>query len=308
VSERQATSRAVHQDVGFFHAKVANLPDGRLKKAIVFILAIARNFERKHLILAAAGLAYYFLMALVPVLIVLAALIAYLPSQSGLEAVTSFMANVIPRQALPEIESMLATIAPHRTGMLSFGLVTAVWLASKAVKGIIMGLDMAYAAQAPRRIWTNRMVAFGLTLGVGLLLLLGVIITLAGPFVSAMLYRVTPIHSLWARLWPFVQWLLSVLIIFAAIELMYIVAPNVPAAGRRTIPGALFAAASWIALAWGFGFYLQHYGVKLDKFYGVLATPIAFVIWLYWSAATILLGAEINSSLQFIRKAGNTMN
>ncbi|HEX7288520.1 MAG TPA: YihY/virulence factor BrkB family protein [Candidatus Angelobacter sp.] len=268
-----------------------------MKNAIALIRQIAANFERKHLILAAAGLAYYFVMALVPVLIVLGAVLAFLPSQDGMGAAASFMANVVPRQALPELESMMATIAPHRTGMLSFGLVTAVWLASKAVKGIIMGLDMAYAAQTPRRIWTNRIIAFALTLAVGLLLLLGVMLTLAGPFVSAMLYRMALMHTLWSSLWPFVQWLLSVLIIFAAIELMYIVAPNMPAAGRRTVPGALFATASWIALAWGFGFYLHHYGVKLDKFYGVLATPIAFVIWLYWSAASILLGAEINSTL-----------
>jgi membrane protein len=273
-----------------------------MKDAIALIRLIARNLERKHLMLAAAGLAYYFLMSLVPVLIVLAAVVAFLPLQNGMEGASSFIANVVPRQAMPALESMLATITLHRTGLLSFGLITAVWLASKAVKGIIMGLDMVYSAQAPRRIWTNRILAFILTLGLGLLLLLGVVLTLAGPFFAALFSGVAPIHSLWSQLWPYMQWLLPTLIIFAAVELMYIVAPNVPAAGRPTIPGALFAAASWIALAWGFGFYLHHYGVKLDKFYGALATPIAFMIWMYWSAATILLGAEINSSLQSMRK------
>src|SRR5690348_18193091 len=35
---------------------------------------------------------------------------------------------------------------------------------------------------------------------------------------------------------------------FSSIEMMYVFAPNLPVAGRRTIPGAFFAAVSWIVL------------------------------------------------------------
>jgi membrane protein len=249
------------------------------------------------LALAAAGLAYNFLLSLIPVLMVLAAVVAYLPLKHGMHDINSFLVNVVPRQALPVIDDLLTKISPHRSGLLSFGLITAVWLASKALKGIIMGLDLAYNVHAPRRIWTTRILAFVLTLAVGLLLLLGVALTLAGPFLGTLLSSVAPIHSVWLRLWPFIQWSLSVLVVFSAIELLYVLAPNIPFTSRITIPGAVFASAVWIALAWGFGFYLQYSGAKLDRFYGVLATPIAFMIWLEWSASAILLGAEINSSL-----------
>ena len=272
-----------------------------MKNAIAFFRQIAADVERKHLMLASAGLAYYFLMSLVPVLIVLTAVVAYLPFKNGMEGMSAFIANVLPRQALPEIEKILKTISPHRTGLLSFGLITAVWLASKAVKGIIMGLDTVYGSQAPRRIWTNRILAFILALGVGVLLIVGVLLMLAGPLVGKLLSKVAPIESLWSEFWPYLQWLLSGLIIFSSIELMYVFAPNVPVAGRRTVPGALFAAVSWILLSWGFGFHLQHYGAKLDNFYGVVATPIAFMIWMYWSSGAILLGAEINCCLQSFR-------
>jgi membrane protein len=271
-----------------------------MKAVIGLVRHIAGNVERKHLMLAAAGLAYYFLMSLVPVLIVLVAVVAYLPLKNGKEGVTALIANVLPRPALPAIEEILNTISPHRSGLLSFGLITAVWLASKAVKGIIMGLDTVYSAKSPRRIWTNRILAFGLTLAVGLLLVLGVVLMLAGPFLGVMFSKAATIESLWLRLWPYLQWLLSALIVFSSIELMYVLAPNLPVAGRRTIPGAVFATVSWVALAWGFGFYLQHYGAKLDNFYGVLAAPIAFMIWMYWSSGSFLLGAEINSSLDSI--------
>lgn len=272
-----------------------------MKIAIALIRQIAANIERKHLMLASAGLAYYFVMSLVPVIIVLAAVVAYLPFKNGIEGLSAFVANVLPRPALPAIEKILNTVSPHRNGLLSFGLITAVWLASKAVKGMIMGLDTVYGAHAPRRIWTNRILAFLLTLAVGSLLVLGVLLMLAGPLLGTLLSKLEPIESLWPKLWPYLQWLLSGLIIFSSIELMYIFAPNLPVAGRRTVPGAVFAAVSWIALSWGFSFYLQHYGAKLDNFYGVVAAPIAFMIWMYWSSGTILLGAEINSCLDSFR-------
>jgi len=268
-----------------------------MRKALAIFRHVATNAERKHLPLAAAGLAYNFLLSLIPVLMVLAAVVAYLPLKHGMQDVNSFLVNVVPRQALPLIEDLLTKISPHRTGLLSFGLITTVWLASKALNGIIMGLDLAYNVQAPRRIWTTRVVAFLLTLAVGLLLLMGVAVTVAGPSLETMLSRVAPIQSLWLRLWPLIQWSFSVLVVFSAIELLYVLAPNIPATRRLTVPGAVFASAVWIALAWGFGFYLYYSGAKLDRFYGVLATPIAFMIWLYWSASAILLGAEINSSL-----------
>jgi membrane protein len=273
-----------------------------LRQATAVIKRTLLDVERKHLQLAAAGLAYYFLMSLVPGVLLLTAVVAYLPLQNGVTTATSFLSHVIPRQAAPLIEDLLTTVGSHRTGLLSLGVISTLWLTSKGVKGVIAGLDMVYQVQRPRRVWTNRFLAFGLTFGVGVLLLLGVILTLAGPLLESLLSRVIPVQSLWIRVWPFVQWSLSALSTFAAIELLYILAPNVPAARRVTIPGALVAAAIWMALSWGVGFFFQYFGsTKLDRFYGVMATPITIAIWLNWGALGMLIGAEINLSIQSLR-------
>jgi len=108
---------------------------------------------------------------------------------------------------------------------------------------------------------------------------------------------------LWAKVWPFLQWSLSALSTFAAIELLYLLGPNVPLRQRVTIPGALVAAFIWMALSWIVGFYLYHLGGdKLDKIYGAMATPITLAIWLNWGALGMLLGAEINLNLQSVQK------
>lgn len=273
-----------------------------MSEATAVIKRTLVNLERKHLELAAAGLAYYFLMSLFPGLVLLTAVVAYLPLQNATEMANSFLGNVMPPQVAPLIQGLSTTIGSHRGGLLSLGIISTLWLTSKGVKGIIAGLDMVYQVQTPRRVWTNRILAFGLTFAVGILLLLGVVLTLAGPVLESLLSRAVPVQSLWVRVWPYVQWSVSAICTFAAIELLYILAPNVPATRRVTIPGAVVAASIWMALSWGVGFFFHYFGgAKLDRFYGVMATPIALAIWLYWGALGMLTGAEINLSIQSLR-------
>ncbi len=275
---------------------------------IAFIKRIFDDFEQKHLMVIAAGLAYYFLMSLVPALLLLTAFMAYLPLHLGAEGAT-FVSYVVPQQVISLFQDLLYRIGPHRTGLLSFGVIVSLWLSSKGFTGIIAGLDIVYNVQKPRRIWTNRILAFGLAFAVGSLLLLGVVLTLLGPTLEALLSRVVPIQSLWLKVWPYIQWLLSALFIFAAIETLYRLAPNIPVKQRLTIPGALVTTVSWLVLTWSLGFYFHHFGdLKVDRLYEFLASPIALVVWLYWSAKAILFGAEFNVGLQSLRAHSKTSN
>jgi membrane protein len=259
--------------------------------------------ERKHLQLAAAGLAYHFLLSFFPGVVLLTAVVAYLPIQNGMAKASTFIGHVVPHQAAPLIEDLLVSVGSHRGGLLSVGIISTLWLTSKGVKAIIGGLDMVYQVQVPRRVWTNRVLAFGLTFGVGVLLLLGVALTLVGPFVESLFSSTTFVHSLWIKVWPYLQWSVSAISTFAAIELLYILAPNVPFARRVTIPGAVIAATTWMVLSWGFSTFVHLFGTtKMDRFYGLMATPITLALWLNWGALGMLMGAEINLNIQ-ARKA-----
>jgi membrane protein len=275
-----------------------------LTAATTFVIQILKNVERKHLNLVAAGLAYYFIMSLFPGLVLLAGVAAYLPLPQGAQSVTTFLGYVMPPQAASLFAQVLGSIRTHRAGLLSFGIIVLLWLSSKGVKAIIAGLDLVYEVRTPRRVWTNRVLAFGLTFGVGVLLLLAVMVMVAGPALKPFLLKALPEHSLFFGVWRYLQWLPAAIFIFAAIELLYLLAPNLPVRQRVTVPGALVVAATWLALSWGLGFYFQRFGeAKLVRFFEFLATPVAVMIWLYWSAFAIVLGAEINASLQAYKNA-----
>ena len=249
--------------------------------------------------LAAAGIAYYLLLSLFPAITLLSAVFSYLPVQNGLSEAASVLGYVIPSQIMTLIEGVLTQATPHRAALLSFGLVTTLWLASIAFKGLILGLDMVHGSNVQRPLWITRILALALTIAVGVLLLTGVILTSIGPSLWAHFSRVMPIESVWFRLGPYLQGLVSALVLFAAIELLYVLGPSLSVSKRVTIPGAAAATVIWLVLAWGLGFYFHHFGEhKFAKFFGFLAAPAAFMTWLYCSAAAVLLGAEINSRLR----------
>ena len=205
----------------------------------------------------------------------------------------------MPPQVMMLIQEALIGITPHRVVLLSFGLVTTLWLASIAFKGLILGLDMVHGSNVQRPLWVSRILALALTIAVGVLLLIGVILTSIGPGLWAHISRLMPIQWPWLRLGPYLQWSVSAFVLFTAIELLYVLGPSLPVSNRLTIPGAATATIIWLVLAWGLGFYFHHFGeVKFARFFGFLAAPAAFMTWLYCSASAVILGAEINSRLR----------
>jgi membrane protein len=201
------------------------------------------------------------------------------------------------------IEELLKRVTPHRVALLSFGLLTTLWLASIGFKGLILGLDMVHGSNVQRPLWVSRILALALTIAVGILLLIGVILTSIGPSLWTHLSGLVPTEPLWLRLGPYVKWSVSAFVLFSAIELLYVVGPSIPVSKRVTVPGAAAATAIWLMLAWGLGFYFHHFGeLKFAKFFGFLAAPALFMTWLYCSAAAVLVGAEINSRLKTVEE------
>ena len=56
------------------------------------------------------------------------------------------------------------------------------------------------------------------------------------------------------------------------------------------------ALVTWLALSSALGLYLRSF-TRLNKTYGALAAGIALMLWLYWTAFSILVGAEFNANL-----------
>lgn len=111
------------------------------------------------------------------------------------------------------------------------------------------------------------------------------------------------LSAIWAWVWPYVHWTVSVLFTVLAVETLYFLAPNVKQRFWATLPGAILAVGTWIALSFLLGIYFRNFA-NFNKTYGTMGAAVASMVWLYWTGFAMLMGAELNAELAKRTKAG----
>ncbi len=129
---------------------------------------------------------------------------------------------------------------------------------------------------------------------VGALAVLALALMVVGPGFGRWLAEKAELGGVFVALWPYLRWTLAIACAVLSIELIYMWAPSVRRSFRSTLPGAVMALATWLALSSLLGLYLRNFG-KLNKTYGTLAAAVALLLWLYWTAFAILVGAQFNA-------------
>src|SRR5437588_4565765 len=181
----------------------------------------------KHTLQMAAALSYYFVISIFPALILLSAILAYLPVADLFNQAISLMSGFIPPDSMDLMRKVLAdVVTPNRGTFLSFGLLGTLWTASGGFAAAIEALNIAYEVEEARPFWITRPTAIGLTLlGVALVLIaLGVMIV--GPEFGTWVSLRLHLSWLFAEAWPYIHWTVSVLFTVLAIEFLYFLAPN----------------------------------------------------------------------------------
>ena len=103
----------------------------------------------------AAELAYYFLLALFPMLIFLTSLIGFLPDAQ--ENIFRALASVMPGEAMKLVHETIHDVVRNRGGgLISFGALGALWAASGGVSAVMNALTVAYDAKEDRSFWMVR--------------------------------------------------------------------------------------------------------------------------------------------------------
>ena len=262
--------------------------------------ALGRTYEgvqRKHTTQMAAGLSYYFVMSLFPLLIVFAATVAYLPVPNLFDQALALASRFMPHDSIGLVKAVLRqVITPHRGKFMSFGIIGTIWAASGGFSSMMEALNVAYDVPESRPFWKTRPLAIGLTFLIGILLVIALALMLVGPNFGGWLAAKVGLGPVFVAVWPYLRWSIAVAFAVLAIELIYFLAPNVRQRFRKTLPGAALAVVCWLLLSWALGIYFQHF-TNLNKTYGTLAAAIALMVWLYWTAFAILLGGEINADL-----------
>jgi membrane protein len=242
-----------------------------------------------------AQLAYYFFLALFPLLIcVITVLVVLVGKGAHVQEVLDFLSSVLPGSASTLVQKTLTEVdQAHAASKLSIGLVFSLWSASAGMSAIMDTLNAEHEVHEGRSFIKRNVVALGLTLAVAILLIAAVAIVLAGgptaeAFSGGMVKTAIKIA----------QWPVAIALVLLGFALVYFFAPDVKEQKWHWItPGAICGVALWLAVSFALKIYL-HFFDRYSATYGSLGAVIILLLWFYVSGASLLFGAEINSVIE----------
>jgi membrane protein len=254
-----------------------------------------RETNEDNILGRAAELAYYFLLALFPMLIFLTSLVGFLPGLR--EAIFTGLAKFVPGEAMKLVSETISDVTRRRSGgLISFGVLGALWAASGGVTAVMGALNTAYDAREERSFWKVRLIAIGMTVLLALLVIGGTALIMFGDRFAAWLAAQLGMGTTFTIIWGIIHYLVGLALLFLGLELIYYFGPNVEQDWKWITPGAVFAVISMVVASLLFSLYLR-FAPDYSATYGSLGAVIVLMLWLYLMGAVILIGGEINAEI-----------
>ena len=246
----------------------------------------------------AAQLAFYFFLALFPALLFLAAVVSFIPVAGLLDAITGNLARVAPSEVLSIIQDQILKIAHEKNGgLLTIGMLGAIWSTSSGLDAIISTLNQAYDIQESRPWWKVKLTALALTIALAIFIVTSFTLVLVGPALAGTVASWAHMGPAFAATWRIVQWPFVFLLVTLAIALIYYYAPDAVQQWVWITPGSLLATTLWLLISLGFKFYVAHFA-SYNATYGTIGGVIVLMLWFYLSALAVLIGAELNAEIE----------
>lgn len=250
----------------------------------------------------AAQLAYYFFLALFPFLIcVIAALSVFGVADRGRGLLFAFFYRYLPIQASVLISTTFDQIISSSGPLkMSFGIIASLVSASLGVSEIMDTLNAAYKVQETRSLLKQYLVALGLTLGMGLLLVVATVSVIVGDGVVHVLGLP---HGLIVA-WRVIEWPLTLALLLLGFALTYYFAPDLKNRRWQWIsPGAIAGTLLLLLASLGLRTYLHFWG-NYSTTYGSLGGVIVLLLCFYLGGVAVLSGGALNGVINEIRGQG----
>jgi membrane protein len=251
----------------------------------------------------AAAIAYNLIMAIPPSFLFLFTLLPHLPfiKRADLEIqIRLLIKEIIPATGYNDtIINFIDTtfFQSPRIGLISFGLVLALYFASNAMIGIMRSFNKNYIGFEKRKILHRRWVAIRLTT------------LLFGLFLGCLLFLISQRAALkWMGIQKtsiretilIVRWVFIVGLVFYSIAFIYKFAPAVKKRWGLISPGAILASTLSILTTLGFSAFVNNFG-RYNALYGSIGAVIVIMALIYLNALVLLLGFELNVSIRSLK-------
>jgi membrane protein len=253
-------------------------------------------FSKDNCLGMAAQLAYYFLFALFPTLLVMIAFADIFAAD--VMQMISGLGGFIPNEGLTIVTEQLGRLTEgEEGGLLTIGMLTALWSSSAAMTAIIDTLNAAYDIEEGRPWWKVRITAMVLTIGLSVFIVVAFALVVAGPTVAERLADRFFLGAAFEWTWKILQWPLVFAMVSGGLAVVYYFAPDAEQDWVWLTPGSIFATVLWLLASLGFKYYIATFGGGYAS-YGLIGGVMVLMLWFYISGLVILIGAEMNAVIE----------
>jgi membrane protein len=251
-----------------------------------------------HVGLIAAGVAFYSLLALFPMLAAFVSLYGLIASPAEIERHFDLMAGILPSAGIDIMRQQLVALASQeapKLGLVFVGaLAFSLWSANRGIASMFEAMNIAYGESERRSYIKLNAITLAFTFGFIVFLVLALIAIAVVPPL---------LQSLWIG--KAAQWLLSLsrwpillLLVITANAIVYRYGPSREKARWQWISwGSSVSAILWLLASAAFSFYAANFA-SYNETYGSMGAVVALMTWIWLSAYIIIAGAELNAELE----------
>lgn len=236
--------------------------------------------REEYVTFKAAGIAFYAVASIVPLLIVGLAVLSVFGAADMLVA-------ALQSQLSESGQKVLEQVLSNTRGRGVAGVLGALFTLWSAMK-VFRGLSIAFAEMYGRTSELSFLDQLEKSLLVlGSILFAVVVLSATSALLSEVPFRVP---------YPTLVWntVAALILVLALLPLFYIL-PPVPVTVEHALPGTAITAVGWALLQLGFFYYAKN-AVAYDA-YGLLGAVLLFITFLYFAALVLLVGAAVNVAL-----------
>ena len=239
-----------------------------------------------------AQLAFFLTLSIFPFLIFLINFLSF--TELGDQALVLDFTKYLPQDIARIIDTVVSETVQARSGtILIVAVLGAIWTSSKGARSIIRGLNRVYGVKEKRGILELYLVSAGFVIALTLIVALSIILLVFRELIAQAVLNLVGYSQIFAKIWPLLQYGLTIAILMFTFVLLYKYAPNKEIKFRHVWKGSLFSIIGWILVSRAFAFYVNHFA-NYQLVYGSIGGLIVFLLWLYASSMVILIGGEIN--------------
>lgn len=279
-------------------------------KPFIFLDQLIYRIKEDGVFAVGAQLTYFLILSVFPFLILFLNIISYTPLVR--QDVLTNAVYYLPLETQAIINDFLSDIVVGSSqGLLSISAIAGIWTASSGVKPVIKAINRAYDYEETRSYFKIKLLSIIFTIALLFMLVLVFSTLVLGELMGRKIFSSIGKTDMFLKVWNNTRTIITLLFMVFVFALLYKYSPCVEDRKQikltSALPGGIFTTLGWLFTSIIFSYYVNNFG-KYTVTYGSIGGVIILLVWLYISSIIIVLGGEINATLEFFRLNGYKVN